>query len=185
MTVAVTATAAPVAAQEAPAFTVTFTGLLPGTPQTQTASVAISESGWLRELEWVERTGIMVDAAVDVRVCDRNDLCADAAAPATSPRLAAGDLTVEVTITLPNDAEPDATGTAIGRLTFANDDATPSVPTTTVGGGGVAPGRPGGGTSPPTGTDVVTVALWAVAALTLGSALVAFARHRRSQEAPA
>ncbi len=185
--VGLVAAASPAAAQEATAFTISFTGLLPGVPQTRTATVTIDESGWVRELVWVERTGIMVDATVTVRVCDRDGLCADAIDPAGSPRLAAGAVTVQVTTTLPSDADPDATGTAVGRLTFANDDPSPPgvTPTTVPGSGGVRPGRPGGGGSAATGADALTVTLWASATFTLGATLVAFARHRRSQQAPA
>ena len=117
---------APGAANAAPApeFSLDFSGLQPGVPQTETGGFTLDRAADLVAFDWLARAGVLASAVIiDIEVCDSAGNCVDPRTIAGSVPFAAGAATVTVPVELPAAAGNGQTGTAVGRLTFqANDD---------------------------------------------------------------
>jgi len=144
-------------AAPAPVFTVAFDGLAPGAPQSRTGTFLLERDATLAAFAWLEREGLMVDAALDVEVCDSAGTCADAASSGTV--FIAGEMDVTVTAELPAESVPEATGSVLGQLTFTADEDSALAGT---------------------GVDVSVVLAVLAALLAVGALLVAVG-HRRPQ----
>lgn len=114
-------------------FSVTFPDLLPGEVRTERAEVTLDRGAVLDDVAWVRTDGLLATAGLGVEVCGASG-CATERGP-RDLRLPAGTLDVFVTVRAPESLEPDARGSALGRLTFVDADdelASTGSPATTV-----------------------------------------------------
>ena len=164
-------------AAPAPEFTLAFDGLAPGAPQSRSATFVLERDATLTGVMWLDREGLLADAALDVRVCDAAGTCASPPADALTA-LAGGLVEVTVTAELPQPppgSTPAATGSATGRLTFSAQDPAGNAA------GGLSTTARGGLAA--TGGDVA-VGLAVLGALLAGGALLV-ALGRRTHPSPA
>ena len=113
-------------AAPAPEFTLVYTGLEQGVPQTEVGSFVLERDADLVLFEWLDRAGVLAPdrAELDVEVCDSAGNCFDPTAITGPVPFAAGTATVAVTAELVTPAENGETGSITGRLSFtAPDDA--------------------------------------------------------------
>ncbi|WP_285025405.1 hypothetical protein [Plantibacter sp. ME-Dv--P-122b] len=101
-------------------FTLTFPDLAPGETRTEAAVVVLDRDALLDAVTWEERTGLLESSSLALDIC-RSTTCVSAD-DFRSTRLTAGPIDVRVTVTVPTDAPPAATGSALGRLSFIADD---------------------------------------------------------------
>lgn len=147
-----------VAAGQSLSFSVTLENLVPGVSQTETGTVLLVRAATIRSFEWMDRTGLLEDASLEVEVCTPQGLCVDADNPGNTI-FPAGELTIFVTATLSASSSIGGTGRAVGSIVFsADDDGLPD-----------------------TGIELFTIAVWGFALVSLGLLLVLIAR-RREQE---
>ena len=144
----------PTRAQPEPvAFDLVFLDLVPGTPQTESASFPLSRDADLIGLSWLEETGVMTEVEFTVEVCSAAGACAPATetmAPAPFP---AGATTVTVTAVLPATSN-FVDGSVVGQLTFVAEDELAF-----------------------TGADPWQLAAWGVAAFAIGAFLLIASRR--------
>ncbi len=112
-------------AAPSPEFTLEYTGLQTGVPQTETGGFTLDRDAQLVLFEWLQQTGLFAPdrATLDVDVCDSGDTCLDPRTFAGPVMLAAGPVTVSVTVTLTTPADNGESGSLSGRLSFTADDA--------------------------------------------------------------
>lgn len=96
-----------------------FTELRPSETRTDVAYVELDRDATLISSAWEERSGILEDASLEVVVCD------DAVCYREGERgpMAAGTLSVSVTVTVGDDLPEYSAGAALGRLQFVDDDS--------------------------------------------------------------
>lgn len=150
-------------AQEAP-FTITFEDLVPGVPQSTSFRYELPQNAVVRELTWIEYTGALQSADLDLEVCAANGACADANDPDDTV-LPAGPVSIVVTASINSETPQNSTGTASGQLTFAAADVAAE------------------GELPFTGARLLEMTVWAAALIALGALVVAVARSRQTEEA--
>jgi hypothetical protein len=113
-----TARAAP-----APEFTLEFTDLQPGVPQTDSGTFTLDRAADLVSFAWIEQVGTLSDSIVfDVEACDSTGSCVDPTALTGPVPFAAGLGTLTVTAELTAAAGNGETSSSIGRLSFVADD---------------------------------------------------------------
>lgn len=159
---------APAAAAESPplVFELHFRDLVPGEPQTESASFTLSRPAELVDFDWLQRSGVFAALELDTEVCDASGTCVDP--DVEDAAFVAGEVTVSVTATM-TGASTASTGTAIGRLTFAGRDPAPGA-------------GPGSGPLGGTGVDGWPPVAWALALLALGA--LALRAGRRAVAVP-
>lgn len=116
---------------------VRFDGLLPAQVRTETDSITIERAGVLRSFSWSERTGIVADSELTVRLCLADAACAPI--PELLGRtMPAGEYALEVTLTAPESLEPGSVGSGLGVLVLTGetsvDGPVPPLPATGVAG---------------------------------------------------
>lgn len=156
-------------AQVQTSFAVTLEDLVPGVPRSEIGTVELDRDATLRGLTWLNRTGILGEAILEVQVCVPGDWCVDANDPDDSI-FPAGTLDVFITATLPASAPVGGSGSATGQLIFfadSDDD-----------GGGIA----GDPDLPLTGIQLMRLAAWAAAFVSFGALIVTIARRAREEE---
>lgn len=140
-------------------FSFNFTDLRPGVPATQTVDLVIPRDGDLNGFAWLERTGILETAQFGFEVCEAPGAeCTPASTVKKPVAVTAGNLHLRVTVVI----SEQGSGTAIGQLTLASRDDV----MLTARGGGLAL----------TGTNPANIALWATAALALGTVALVWPR---------
>lgn len=92
---------------------VTFANLMPGVPGVDTRILTVERESRFAGFDWTSRTGILGSASLRVEICQPD--CVDAAAM-TGRSLAAGEVVVRVTATLPGDVAAGGTGLATGQI---------------------------------------------------------------------
>ena len=114
----------PARAAPTPEFTLEFPGLVPGIPQTDSATYTLERNADLVSFAWLERSGVLTDAAstVDIQVCDSAGHCLDPTALAGPVAFAAGAGTVTVTVELIGATDNGESGAMSGRLSFLADE---------------------------------------------------------------
>ena len=152
--------------QEA-SFSVTLEDLVPGVPRTETGSVQLDRDAMLTNFTWLQLTGILEDATIEVEVCVPGDWCVDANDPDDSI-FPAGTLQVVITATLPDDAPAGGSGSATGRFVFFAD----------------SDGEDGDPDLPLTGLELMGMTAWAVAFVSVGALIVVISRRRNGEESP-
>lgn len=160
-------------------FSLSFEGLVPGVPATQMVEIDIPRAGEIGSFSWVERTGILKTAQFSLEVCSADGQCTPSNNDNEPLSVEAGKLPVRVTVVI----SEYGSGTAIGELTLASEGAA---------GLGERSDEPFSSQSglASTGASVASAALWATAALALGTvawlwprAILVAARRRRSAHA--
>jgi hypothetical protein len=118
------ASVGPARAAPAPEFTLVFTGLQPGVPQTDSGTFSLDRDADLVLFEWLEQTGVLAPdrATLDVEVCDSAGTCLDPRTLTGPVAFAAGTATLSVTAELTAPADNGEAGTITGRLSFTADD---------------------------------------------------------------
>ena len=109
-----------------PEFTLVYTGLQQGVPQTEVGSFTLERDADLVLFEWLDRAGVLAPprVALDVEVCDSAGNCFDPTAITGPVPFAAGTGTLAITAELMTPAENGETGSITGRMSFtAPDDA--------------------------------------------------------------
>lgn len=155
-------------------FTVTFSDLTPGETRTESATITLDRDAVLEEIAWPETEGLLAESSLQAEVCvgstcvDQGDLVPTA--------LPAGPVQVDVTVSAPQTIEPDATGSALGRLTFSADDARAAG-----GDGGRAPAADGRQLAS-TGAQVSAALLWGGAVLVGSGILLTLGAVRRRRD---
>ena len=120
---------APVGSAQAaptPEFTLVYTGLQQGVPQTEVGSFVLERDADLVLFEWLEQAGVLAPTrvALDVEVCDSSGNCFDPRAITGPVPFAAGTGTLAITAELIAPADNGETGSITGRMSFtAPDDA--------------------------------------------------------------
>lgn len=142
-------------AAPAPLFTLEFTGLTPGVPQTESSAFQLDRAATLASFAWLEQTGVMASIALDIEVCDSTGSCVDPTALGAGFPFAAGTVSVAVTAELAQAAGNGETGSIVGQLTFVADDDLAF-----------------------TGANAAPWAATALAALAVGALLLALLRRR-------
>ncbi|KQQ94230.1 hypothetical protein ASF62_08820 [Leifsonia sp. Leaf325] len=107
------------AAAEPVDFTVTFSDVLPGETRTEVGVATLDRDATLEAATWEQRSGLLADGELGFTVC-REANCVSSSSFVPTP-MTAGEIEVRVTATIPSDAPPGSTGTALGRLTFVAD----------------------------------------------------------------
>ena len=115
----------PARAAPAPEFTLEFPGLVPGVPQTDSATYTLERDADLVSFAWLERVGLLSHDAttVEIEVCDSAGRCVDPTAIAEPVAFRAGIGSVTVTVELVTQAGNGETGAMSGRLSFLADDS--------------------------------------------------------------
>lgn len=175
----ITAPAMSYAAEGDISFSLSFEGLVPGVPATQMVELDIPRAGEIGRFSWVERTGILKTAQFSLDVCSADGHCTPSNKSDEPQLVEAGKLPVRVTVVI----SEYGSGTAIGELTLASEGAAG------LGDRNDEPFSSQAGLAS-TGAQVVSVALWATAALALGTViwlwpraiLVAARRQRNAHE---
>ncbi|MET0843831.1 MAG: hypothetical protein ABWY23_08265 [Mycetocola sp.] len=117
---AVGASLTPAAAAEPVDFTVTFSDVLPGETRTEVGIATLDRDATLEAAAWEQRSGLLARGELGFTVC-RETTCVSSSSFVATP-MTAGQVQVRVTVTIPRDASPGSSGTALGRLTFVADD---------------------------------------------------------------
>lgn len=138
-------------------FSASFNDMAPGAIRTVVETVALEKDATLRELNWLEREGILDSALLEVTICDQKGTCLDADHPAETT-LRAGSLTLTLTATITDSAVSGTSGRAMGQLVFEAAE--------------------GDGDLPLTGVEIASAVFWAVALVSLGALFVALGRRR-------
>jgi len=108
---------APTLAAPTPVFTLEFGGLEPGVAEMRSDSFELDREATLVDFAWVERTGVLADAALIVELCGIGPGCID---PTTAGDtfFYPGTMFVNVTAQLPPTAQGGEPGVLLGQFTF-------------------------------------------------------------------
>jgi len=119
----------PARAEPTPEFTLVYTGLEQGVPQTEVGSFTLDRDADLVLFEWLEQTGVLAPdrAVLEVELCDAGGTCLDPRTIGSPVPLTAGTATLAVTAELTAPADNGEAGSLSGRLSFTADD--PLAPT--------------------------------------------------------
>ncbi|MFI8595648.1 hypothetical protein ACIGCK_14605 [Microbacterium sp. NPDC078428] len=129
-----------------------FPKLLPGVPAQQTGTYQLQQDAELVSVDWINRSGILADALLEIEICQEQ--CSP---PGAGAMFTSGEVDVRVQVTLPADAETNGgQGAATGRLVFTAEENELAV----------------------TGAYVSSALLWGIALALVGAVLVALARRR-------
>jgi hypothetical protein len=167
-------------ARAAPAleFSLDFSNLQPGVPQTEVGTFELEQDADLVTFDWIERVGLLAEAGpqagervvIEVVVCDSVGTCLDPRAITDPVPFAAGTGSLSVTLQLSDAVEPGESGSVVGRLTFVAEDA-PGLP------GGEGPAAGGGGLAL-TGPDAAPWIAAGAASIAVGALVFALVRRR-------
>lgn len=112
-------------AAPAPEFTLEYTGLEMGVPQSDAGTFTLERDADLVLFEWLQQAGVLAPnrVALDVEVCDSTGRCVDPRTITGPVPFAAGTGTLTVTAELIAPAGNGESGSISGRLSFTADDA--------------------------------------------------------------
>jgi hypothetical protein len=110
-----------------PEFSLSFDGLTPGVPMTESATFTLDRDATLTSFAWLEQQGLFINPAllVVIEVCDSTGSCVDPTNLGAGVPFAAGTATVRVTVEMVTPVGNGATGSVVGQLVFVAEDELP------------------------------------------------------------